>query len=306
MSEIGLMDYLFVKEEKKNGKKHRGMWRYCNYCGELFIVSISQLKSGIGKFCCIKCSNKHNGEQRKKVKIKKICPACGKEYEIFQYEINRRIYCSKECQYIGMSGENNWAWNGGKKTVICDYCGKEIKRKPSQISDINFCCKNCQYKHYGINQTGNKNHQWKGGKIKCTCQICGKEFEVKQNIKNNGYGIYCSRICKGIGTGKEHHYNWKGGISYLPYCEKFNENKREEIREKHGRECFICGKSEEENGSKLSVHHINYRKHQGCNGEKWSLLPLCRSCHTKTNHKRLYWEFAIKYKLYCLEMENES
>jgi len=32
-----------------------------------------------------------------------------------------------------------------------------------------------------------------------------------------------------------------GGVSFLPYCSKFNRARREEIRIKFGRVCFICG-----------------------------------------------------------------
>lgn len=80
---------------------------------------------------------------------------------------------------------------------------------------------------------------------------------------------------------------WKGGLSFEPYCPKFNASKKEEVREHFNRTCFICGSKE--NGRKLHVHHVDYNKLQGCKGKQWALLPLCLSCHTKTSNCRHYY-----------------
>lgn len=82
--------------------------------------------------------------------------------------------------------------------------------------------------------------------------------------------------------------NWRGGSSYQGYCPKFNRVLKEQIRDEFGRACFTCDKTEEKNGHKLSVHHCDYNKGQGC-GKRWSLLPLCRRCHNKSSMNRHYW-----------------
>ena len=85
--------------------------------------------------------------------------------------------------------------------------------------------------------------------------------------------------------------NWRGGISKLPYCEKWTEEKREEIRNKYNRKCVICGRDEKDNIDKnnklrkLSVHHVDEDKEQGCNGKSWNLKPLCMHCHNKKGIK---------------------
>ena len=84
--------------------------------------------------------------------------------------------------------------------------------------------------------------------------------------------------------------NYRGGISFLPYCEKFNGEFKEKVREKFNRECFICGLSEEQNGRKLCVHHVNYNKNCLCDDSKCYFIPLCISCHCKTNYNREFWE----------------
>lgn len=95
----------------------------------------------------------------------------------------------------------------------------------------------------------------------------------------------------------ENHPNWKGGISFEPYCNKFNNQLKEQIRDKFDRKCFLCGKREKDSKSKLHVHHTDYNKGQGC-GYNWSLIPLCRSCHMKTNSNRYYW-FNLLNNYWC-------
>jgi len=83
---------------------------------------------------------------------------------------------------------------------------------------------------------------------------------------------------------------WMGGISFEPYCPKFNKSFKGRVREFFGRVCFNCGKSEKDNIKKLSVHHVNYEKMVCCNDVKPLFVSLCASCHAKTNHNREYWE----------------
>jgi uncharacterized protein YifN (PemK superfamily) len=94
---------------------------------------------------------------------------------------------------------------------------------------------------------------------------------------------------------------WRGGISFEPYCVKFNEEFKEYIRSKFGHKCFLCPTTQAENGKKLSVHHVNYNKDCGCDGDKTcNFVPLCKSCHTGTNTNREYWQKRITDKLHCL------
>jgi len=83
---------------------------------------------------------------------------------------------------------------------------------------------------------------------------------------------------------------WKGGISFEPYCEKFNRPFKERVRKFFERTCVECGKTEEESGRKSDVHHVNFDKQTCCNDSKPLYVALCHSCHLKTNHNRAYWE----------------
>lgn len=88
----------------------------------------------------------------------------------------------------------------------------------------------------------------------------------------------------------ELHPQWKGGISFEPYCPKFNKEFRERVRSLFEYTCIICGKRESELKQKLCVHHVEYNKQACCDGKPVHFAALCRSCHTKTNKDRDRWE----------------
>jgi hypothetical protein len=83
----------------------------------------------------------------------------------------------------------------------------------------------------------------------------------------------------------ENHPNWQGGISYFPYCFKFDKQRKKSVRKFFKNCCIVCGKHESENMTKrgqfaLCVHHVDHDKEQGCGGKPFNLVPLCHSCHT--------------------------
>ena len=96
----------------------------------------------------------------------------------------------------------------------------------------------------------------------------------------------------------ESNQNWRGGTSFEPYCEKFNKEFKESVRDKFGRVCFMCNKTENDNGRKLDVHHVNYDKECLCDGADCEFVPLCIKCHRKTNGSRDLWERLIMNVLY--------
>lgn len=151
------------------------------------------------------------------------------------------------------------------KTRMCAYCGKYFTGKHQN----KYCSRKC----YGDSK--------KKPNIRVECAKCGKVF-YKLPAQFKLYPVhYCSKSCAASVA------NWKGGIAFLPYCPKFNEKTKEEVREAFGRKCYLCDTPE--NGKHLHVHHCDYNKSQGCTGQRWSLIPLCNSCHAKTNGKRYHW-----------------
>lgn len=88
----------------------------------------------------------------------------------------------------------------------------------------------------------------------------------------------------------ETHGNWKGGISFEPYCPKFNQDLKERVRAFFDNTCITCGKTTKENGKALSVHHVEYDKSACCDGEPVHFAAMCHRCHSKTNFDRERWE----------------
>jgi len=242
--------------------------RICGYCGSEFEVILSRIKQGEGKFCSRGCYR----EAHKK--IQRICQQCGKEFGVRPSQIKRGRgkFCSRGCYY------------GVKIKRICWQCGAEFAVTSSRIKEGKgkFCSQKCS-----------KESQRR--KITRICLICGNEFEIKASYFKRGKGIFCSTQCYGKWQSGENNSQWKGGKSFEPYCTKFNNEFKEYIREKFNRICFLCQKPEEENGQRLSVHHVNYDKSCMCNDNlTCQFVPLCKSCNNKVNKDREMWESKIK------------
>ena len=143
----------------------------------------------------------------------------------------------------------------------CLYCGKEFKVKPAYVKkgQGKYCSIKCHNKA-------------RIKRIKRNCEHCGKEFETWPSKVKNGKGRFCCRECKDRAYSGENHYLWQGGVRFGEYCPKWTDDLRERVRNYFGRRCMVCGKSEDDNKEKLSVHHISYDKKVCCNGSIISII----------------------------------
>ena len=111
---------------------------------------------------------------------------------------------------------------------------------------------------------------------------CSPETRKKISEAQSGYKSHC----------------WKGGISYQPYPDDWNETLKNSIRQRDGYACQECGIHQDELGGifkKLDVHHIDYDKD---NLDPENLITLCKSCHSKTNANREYWKTYFNETIY--------
>ena len=115
----------------------------------------------------------------------------------------------------------------------------------------------------------------------------GKKMKGRTKENDEGKRRMSEKL---TGRTGEQCVNWKGGISFEPYCEKFDNNFKNRVREFFNCCCYVCGKNEEDNKRKLDVHHVNYDKMMCCNDVKPLFVPLCRRCHGRTHGDREYWE----------------
>lgn len=82
---------------------------------------------------------------------------------------------------------------------------------------------------------------------------------------------------------------WKGGVSYNPYPNRWNETLKKTVRERDSYTCQLCKVTQSNligRFKKLDVHHIDYNKE---NCESYNLISLCKACHQKTNFQREEW-----------------
>lgn len=200
---------------------------------------------------------------------------------------------------------------------------EEIRRKISETMKGSRCV-NLGYKHTDktkikISEARKGRQPNLGKKLSTTrkrkCSEITKKMmtlsmrkQISEKLKGRGVGRKLAEETKrklSKANSGENHPNWKGGVSSAPYCAKFNNKFKEQIREKFGRACFLCG--EKEKGRKLSVHHVNYDKSCLCSEIECEFVPLCASCHGKTsNGDREHWEEKIINKLGELKMNNKE
>lgn len=243
----------------------------CPACGKKF-----ETKYKKGKFCSKSCSSSVAGNTKKKVKKK--CVQCGEEFTVPPSREKTAKYCSVLCRNRATAVPRKTGYSGK-----CPTCGKEVYKAKSLIGDNQkevYCSMKCK----GLGKRKRKIVQ---------CLVCGESFETKLSEINRGGGKYCSNECVGKANSVNFkgpgHPNWMGGLSFEPYCYKFDEEFKERVRIFWDRKCGLCGKTEKANKKKLSVHHVTYDKEVCCNTSKPLFVALCGSCHQKTNFKREYW-----------------
>jgi len=216
-------------------------------------------------------------------RIKKICPSCDIEFEVLPCHIDRK-YCSNKCVGIANRGDNNPAKRPDSRKKISDsLMGHDVSeetREKLRVSHIGLC-------------SGDKNPSCNPDIAKkISNSLLGHEVSeaTRQKIRKNQPD-----------TSMENNGNWKGGISFEPYCPKFDEKLKKQIRDRYDNCDFITGLHVsvcnviKGKVHKLSVHHVDYNKMQGCDDYGWRLIPVSRKHNSMFNANRSFWERLICY-----------
>ena len=87
-----------------------------------------------------------------------------------------------------------------------------------------------------------------------------------------------------INRKKDKNSNWKGGISFNPYPDLFNNNLKNKIKNRDNNQCQnpLCVNR----SKRLTIHHIDYIKE---NLSETNLITLCNSCNVRANSNRKHW-----------------
>jgi len=248
----------------------------------------------IGKLCDVSYATVQNWMKRYGIKSRTISEAKlvnsakpPKEYLEEMYWVNG-MNISEIGKLCGVSYSTARDW-------IIDY-GIEIRTiSESRLGDSIKPSKEDLEKMYW----GNGMSTYEIGKLCGVSQSTVRSWMIDYGIESRT--VSEARI-NGDFTGKKSG-GWKGGISGGKYCYRFNNKFKEAVRKRDDYTCQLCGF--EQNGRRLSVHHIHYLK-EDCYPD---VVALCQSCNTKVNSNRDYWEKyfenqLIERGLYCWSINN--
>lgn len=99
--------------------------------------------------------------------------------------------------------------------------------------------------------------------------------------------------CKVLNMCGPKHFNWRGGVSFEPYCPEWRDKEyKKSIRERDNNTCLnpYCYSN---NPMDLTIHHIDYDKK---NCSPTNLITVCRSCNSMANKDRKWhsaWYSAL-------------
>ena len=238
------------------------------------------------------------------------CPECNNQFQVPDYliKIGKGKFCSRECYTKARQShkyvlEKSHRWKGGKSKLICETCGKEFEVYPYRVKKTlaKYCSIECRGKARSKLIMG-ENHPNYKEKIEKVCEFCGKEIKVRAGSEKNGRGKYCSVECRGKARSEKYvgknSPRWLGGLSFDPYCEKFNENFKTRVRAFFNNTCLICGRTKNQNfNENMSVHHVHYNKNTCCDESTPLFATICRYCHPATNMERDYWSNFLTNKI---------
>ena len=241
-----------------------------------------------------------------KEKIKKICPICNTEFEVWPCMANKRKYCSIKCVGVGNKGKLSGDKNPSKRL--------EVKQKMSDSQKLRLSNKE-NHPNFG------KKFSEKT-KLKLSIMRKGKSVgkgipkseahkeKIRQTLKgrtppNKGkkmtdaqkQKISQNHWTKNPKYQGKNHPSYKGGRKRdYEYSSLFTSEFKKNIFSKSNYTCQLCGIRNKKGlgkSIKLHCHHINYNKRDM---DEKNLIVLCNSCHAKTNHNREYWKKLFNYQ----------
>lgn len=263
-------------------KSNNGNNAICDNCNIEFKADKRKL-SVKNQFCCQKCFSEFKIRQSTKQ-----CDNCGKDiYRSPSHWLRfPNKFCSRKCNAEYHTGENHSRYDSELHTKECFNCGGTVTRARSK-----YCSNKCKTDYAVKNGILKK-------RIKVSCVNCGKEHErIPAHVKD-GRKCFCSKVCqnkyhserlKGENNPRFKHGDWVGKVKDYSNFKKykgFTKKIRNSVIERDGNICKVCGKTKEEHGFNMHVHHIDYNKE---NNQLSNLICVCRQCHGKIHGDEKKW-----------------
>lgn len=236
------------------------------------------------------------------------CPTCGREFDTGRgmkihhskahgEKIGKRSQYNTSCPVCGRSDFKNElgvrkhrSMTHGepvRESVDCAWCGesKKVTLYRARKYEKHFCNGSCQSLWQVENKSGENSPLWRPN-VEVPCAWCGSIKSLAQSKASRSKNIFCDEVCEGMWLSENQsgpdNPNWKGGYNHPVYGRDWTDELREKIRERQDRQCVGCGMGEDENGGRLSVHHIRKARlvddDEARNDDSF-LVALCRSCH---------------------------
>jgi hypothetical protein len=79
------------------------------------------------------------------------------------------------------------------------------------------------------------------------------------------------------------HPGWRGGAATMPYGPEFTRKFKHLIRQRDNYTCQRCGKTQEQEGRVLQVHHLDHNKE---NNDPTNVVASCGSCNVWASYHR--------------------
>lgn len=204
------------------------------------------------------------------------------------------------------AGKGKVPWNKGLEGYKIKPCSEETKQKIGDANRGKVRSEEAKQKvsaslmgntrTKGMQHSEETKKKWSETRQGENNAMYGRQHteETKRKIAEKAIGREISEETRQkmseASTGEKNH-EWKGGITFFPYCDKFNDKLKERIRIRDNHTCQLCG--EKQNGRKLDIHHIRHDR-ENCTPQ---LISLCRKCHGKANSDKDYYESLFMQKL---------
>jgi len=284
--------------------------KICACCGKSFS---NRHKSVI--YCSRSCS----AEKQKVERLNPACQQCGKSLEHKRHKdikfcshkcraearklpSSKCLYCGEPTPKPGMDYCSRSCYDQYRTESrnLCLHCGKRVKGGGNE-GGYKYCCHECKVAHLRphprpcvnchtvftpikFNTTTKRIVAYNAGK---TCSAkCQNEW-----IRNNPERK--KKISEAFKGAK--HPNWQGGLTAINISEHRGPDwyiAAALARRRDGHVCVVCGKTKEENGREMDVHHlVSWHKFENKKeaNRLSNLVSLCQECHglVEANERQL-------------------